>query len=274
MAVVATILAVCTLGAAVEPSLARTQAALRAAADPHGARGSLLGDSQMLTLAFYGSAAFTASGPQFELAAIVGCGVFDPGVQTQGACATRAATWRARIRTFDPDLSVLLVGAWETLDFTSGGHTYIHGTPQHERALEAVITDALHALTARGGRVALLEVPCFGNPDPADAAGRQRTAPGSVANVNDALRHVAERDAPQVAFVPWASAVCPGGRFEPKVDGIDVRPDGVHFASVAASELATDRIVPAVRDLAISAHAARIAAAGPRTREDRTGAGP
>ena len=256
-AVVAVVLAACTAGAVAAPDLLAFARAQRVAADPSSTRVLLLGDSQMLTLAFYGGGALDASGPQYALSAIVGCGVFDPGAQAQASCADRAATWRARIRSFDPDLSVLLVGAWEALDFESGGRTFVHGTAAHERALVIIITHALRILTARGGHVALLETPCFGNPSPGDVDGGQRSAPASVSNVNEALRRVAARDPARVTFVPWASAVCPGGRFAASINGLPVRPDGVHFANTAAATLATDRILPRIRELAVRAHAAR-----------------
>jgi hypothetical protein len=215
----------------------------------------MLGDSQMLTLWYYGSTAFTASGPQYEAAAIVGCGLLFPGMQPGAACQTREQTWQAAIRRFDPDLSVLLVGGFETLDFTSGGHTYRHGTPAHERELVRLADRALRPLTARGGRVALLEVPPFGNPLD-DADGRQRSDPASVAGVNDALRTVAATN-PRVTFVRWADAIAPDDRYAATVDGVSVRPDGVHFASTDAARLATDRLVPLLRRLAIAAHEAR-----------------
>ena len=217
----------------------------------------MLGDSQMFTLLFYGSAAFESSGPQYAFAAIIGCGVFDPNMNI-GDCADRKQTWDTQIRKFDPDLSVLLIGAWETLDFHVEGRLYEHGTPAHDRELVKLITAALPALTARRGRVALLEVPCFGA-NQGDPAAQQRDDPAAVAGVNNALRAVARRLPDQVTFVPWANAICPGGHFTPKINGIVVRPDGVHFASTGAARLAADPLAPVLRRLAIAAHRNRSA---------------
>src|SRR5262245_10161994 len=184
------LLAVATLGSVSAPGDIRMT---RAQPDnnPAHTRILMLGDSQMLTLMFYGTAAFSASGPQYESAAIVGCGVFDPGMEGAGSCNERARTWHSEIRTFDPDLSVLLVGAWESLDFVVGGHRYIHGTPAHERELVRVVSRAIRPLTARGGNIALLEVPPFGNPNGDTLYAPERVEPRSVADVNDALRAVA-----------------------------------------------------------------------------------
>jgi len=111
-------------------------------------------------------------------------------------------------------------------------------------------------LLARGGRVALLEVPPFGNPSGNPQYGRQRSEPGSVVDVNDALRTVADAS-PEVMFVPWTDAIAPDGRYVSDVDGVNVRPDGVHFASAAGARLATDRLAPILRRLAVSAHQLR-----------------
>jgi hypothetical protein len=220
----------------------------------------MLGDSQMLTLWFYGSAALKTSGPQYESGAIVGCGLFDPGVQPGSSCTGRAHTWSALIRSFDPDLSVLLVGAWETLDYTVAGRVYVHGTPAHERELVSIVGRALRPLTVRGGHVALLEVPPFGNPL-GDADGRQRSDPAAVADVNSALRAVARERPDVVTFVPWADVIAPGRRFASSVNGVSVRPDGVHFASEGATRLATRRLIPILRRLAVEARESREASA-------------
>jgi hypothetical protein len=75
--------------------------------------------------------------------------------------------------------------------------------------------------------------------------------------VNDALEAVAEREPRRVTFVRWADAICPGGRYVPKVDGITARPDGVHVGSTPGAKLITDRIVPILSRLAREARDAR-----------------
>ncbi len=259
------LLVVSTEGATPAPSLAaisKVNQLARRHRDPSKTRVLMLGDSQLLSLVFYGSAAFAQSGPQYQYKPILGCGVFDAVEQVGGNCAGRVRTWKNQIRTFNPDLSVLLIGAWETLDFTVDGHTYVHGTPEHERELERLIGKAIHPLTARHGKVALLEVPCFNETHGDSKTIHDRNDPSSIANVNHALRAVADRVPGRVTFVAWADAICPGGRYASQIDGITVRPDGVHFGTIAAARIVTDRITP------ILSHLAREA------REDREGRQP
>jgi hypothetical protein len=153
---------------------------------------------------------------------------------------------------------VLLIGAWEALDFTVNGHLYVHATPEHERELVRIFGSVLRTLTARQGRVALLQVPCMAENQGDNAKMiHDRNLPSSIANVNDALDTVARRDPKHISFVRWADAICPGGRFVAKINGITVRPDGVHYGSQAGAEIATDRLAPILSRLAVEAHDAR-----------------
>ena len=146
-AMVALLLVVSTEGAVPAPSLAALPNAHQLTArqrDPSKTRILMLGDSQMFTLLFYGNAEFSAAGPQFSYTPIIGCGIFDAAEHLGGNCGDRAHIWKTQIRKFDPDLSVLLIGAWETLDFTVDGHRYVHGTPAHERELESCCASRSH----------------------------------------------------------------------------------------------------------------------------------
>jgi hypothetical protein len=264
-AVVAMLLVVSTEGAAPSPSLAAISKANQLARrhrDPSKTRILMLGDSQVVSLVFYGVDAFASSGSQYLYKPIIGCGVFDATEDVGGNCAGRARTWKNQVRMFNPDLSVLLIGAWETLDFTVDGRKYVHGTPAHERELERIIGAAIHPLTARHGKVALLEVPCFDETHGDPRTRRDRNLPSSIANVNEALRAVADRVPGRVTFVRWADAICPGGRYVPEVGGISVRPDGVHVGSRPGAKLITDRIVPVLSRLAREARAVRDARRG------------
>jgi hypothetical protein len=86
-----------------------------------------------------------------------------------------------------------------------------------------------------------------------------RNLPASIANVNQALEAVAHHDPKQISFVKWADAICPGGKFVAKINGITVRPDGVHYASHAGAEIATHTLAPILSRLAVAAHDARAA---------------
>ncbi len=259
-ATTAAVLVVATVGAVGEPSLAallKAHPAPKPDLDPKKPRMLLLGDSQMFTLLFYGSGTLATPGVRYSYAPVVGCGVFDSVEHVGEHCADRLPTWEKQIHDFNPDLSVLLIGGFEALDFSVDGHVYKHGTPEHEQELVRIITSALRTLTARGGRVALLEVPCFGDSHGPDQQSiHDRNLPSSIANVNGALETVANNDPEHVTFVQWSDAICPGGHFVAKIDGIVVRPDGVHF-SPAGAVLVAKRLAPVLNPLAVADAAAR-----------------
>jgi hypothetical protein len=113
-------------------------------------------------------------------------------------------------------------------------------------------------LIARGGQVALMEVPCFGEVPGTDMREQdERSAPASIANVNDALREIAALRAPNVTFIPWADVICPDGRYQTEINGIRVRPDGLHYHSTEGAQLVVDRLLPIFRGLARRAHTRR-----------------
>jgi peptidoglycan/LPS O-acetylase OafA/YrhL len=214
----------------------------------------LLGDSQMFTLVYRSRGELDASQIALASDAIIGCGVFDASMHL-GKCAGRADEWQHLVAQFDPDLSVLLIGAWEVLDFTFDGHRYVHGTPAHADALATIVRRAIAPLLARHGRVALLETPCFGESRAAEPSAALRDDRTAVANVNAALRRVANDDRTDVSFVNWAGAICPGGHYVSTIDGVDVRPDGVHYASNGGTRIALNALLPELRRLAIAAEA-------------------
>ena len=257
----ALVLVATTTGATPEPSLAaieRAQAAAQPVPAPGSSRVLMLGDSQLLTLAFHSIELYSSTNPRFKFDPIIGCGALDAGMQPRDACMARPLVWQHDIDTFNPDLTVLMIGAWEALDFTVDGHVYVHGTPEHERALVDIVSRSIVPLMARGGKVALMEVPCFGEPsDTTDPGERARAQPVSIANVNDALREIAALRSTNVTFIPWADELCPNGRYQAELNGIRVRGDGLHYGNREGVKLVVDRLMPVFRDLARRAHTRR-----------------
>jgi peptidoglycan/LPS O-acetylase OafA/YrhL len=256
----AVVLFATTMGAEPAPTLAaieKAQAIAQPRPRPGSSRVLMLGDSQLLTLAFHSNKLYSSPDPRIKFDPILGCGALDAGMQPRNACMARPLVWQHDIQTYNPDLTVVMIGAWETLDFTVDGRVYVHGTPEHERALVDIVSRSIVPLLARGGQVALMEVPCFGDEDDSDSGARDRAEPQSIANVNDALREIAALRAPNVTFIPWAGVLCPDGRYRAEINGIRVRPDGVHYESREGVKLVEDRLLPAFRGLARRAHMRR-----------------
>jgi hypothetical protein len=135
--------------------------------------------------------------------------------------------WRFFLGLSHPDL-VLLSLAWPG----GGGQQEVDGQwraecdPEHDTRLQQVFADELHVLQSTGARTAATTIPYRISPfDP--TAGR-----GATDCRNKALRAAA--DATGTRVVDLAGWACPNGDCAQERDGVELRPDLVHFAGGGA----------------------------------------
>ena len=84
--------------------------------------------------------------------------------------------------------------------------------------------------TASGAHMVLLTAPCYSSGEQPDGSPWPEDSPARLRAYNDQLYTVAAEYPAQVSVVNLNAMMCPGGRFEPVIDGVTVRaPDGVHF---------------------------------------------
>ena len=139
------------------------------------------------------------------------------------------------LKAFDPEVSVLMIGAWEVFDRVVDGHTLRVGTPELERYLLSELDVAAGRLTAGGVPLILLSTPCFDEPD-TDLAGMSagRNDQSRADWLNRVWRSYADDHKSTVRFVDFGKIVCPGGEPRQTVDGKTFRYDGVHFTDAGA----------------------------------------
>jgi len=127
----------------------------------------LTGDSVAITMAINlptslrGTFSVTDSGIQ-------GCGVIDTGSMMSGgkvrrnfsACANFPERWAAGVAARNPDITIVVVGAWEVFDLVRDGTVIPFGSAEHDAIVADGISRGVNALLAAGTEVALLEVPC------------------------------------------------------------------------------------------------------------------
>jgi peptidoglycan/LPS O-acetylase OafA/YrhL len=143
------------------------------------------------------------------------------------------ATWQNAVRTFDPDVTILLFTIWEAAP------REVPGTPgwSHpgQRALDqwqlGEYEAAADTLSARGGQVVWMTPPCEAGADVTKQKGMwyvdERTIP----------RLAAAR--PAVHVLDLNGKICPRGAYEPTIDGVaNARPDGTHFSDPGALAIA------------------------------------
>jgi SGNH domain (fused to AT3 domains) len=169
------------------------------------------------------------------------------GIETRPADSCRTVeTFPEAIRKFDPDVVVVLYGAWDVYD-ASFDHGRTRSSPGHaewDRHCAAAIAAAARRLSAAGAHVLWLAPPCFAPHPGASDTGAVWYDPARV----DALRSVARSVAPQTG-ITVSDVVhdtgCP-------VD-FAARPDGVHYSDPGADAVAA-RLGPEIERVGLATH--------------------
>ena len=194
----------------------------------------VFGDSVAWTLVNY-----LPSHPDLDVRdrTLMGCGVSRtapfryfgrtyPGLMP--TCRDWPRIWRAAIARDDPDVAVILVGRWETMDrFLDGRWTHI-GEPEFDAHLRAELDLAVRVAAARGAHVLLATEPYNRRGERLDGSLYPEDEPERVTAWNKLLLSVASRH-PTVKVIDFGERVSPGGRFTWTAGGYQIRSDGLHL---------------------------------------------
>lgn len=196
-------------------------------------RTMVLGDSVAFDVVF---GAPRVAGVELLTRAIPGCGVLPVEVQvadrrilSSDQCPRWLDEWRLAASE-GPDVALVFLGAWEVFDPYVGGERLAVGSPRWASYVDHQLEQGIEALAdGTSTRIGLATVPCFATSDPVlgirsgERAERRRTEA-----VDRVVRTVAARHPGRVALVDWAGFVCPNGNDRGPIDGVVVRPDGMH----------------------------------------------
>ena len=212
--------------------------------DPGRIAVGIYGGSTATTLDLGGSEFFQASD---ELAirpgvAKLGCGLVTVGERTLGwdtetweqaegsigeSCRTWPDTWPEVARISGADVALVIVGSWDTLDFTIDGETTHVGDPDFDRIVRRDLETAIDAFRAAGiEQVQFATTPVVGrgpNGRVWERRGLDDDHPVRVDAFNDLLRDVAGGH-DDVAVVEYGAYV---DSLSESTKG-DLLPDGVH----------------------------------------------
>ncbi|HEY0360106.1 MAG TPA: acyltransferase family protein [Mycobacteriales bacterium] len=206
-------------------------------------RASVFGDSVAWTFVRYLPA---HPGLEVRDRTVLGCGVVRGGpyryfgaVHDQNhRCDDWAGSWARAVAADDPDVAVLFVGRWETMDRVHAGRWTRLGEPAYDAYLSAELDRAVATLSSRGARVVVCTYPYTRRGERPDGGLYPEDDPARVRRWNELLREVVGRH-PGVAELADAGAVLdPGGRYTPTVDGVLVRSDGLHLTPAGSALLA------------------------------------
>ena len=194
---------------------------------------TVLGDSVGFDVVF---AASPVKGLRLFTRAIPGCGVLPVELQVgdrrllpSDQCPHWLDEWRVAARE-QPDVALVFLGAWEVFDPYVDGERLAVGSPGWESYVEGQLERGVATL-ARGTRtrIGLATVPCFATTEPVlGIDSEERSQRRRTDAVDGVVRKVAARHPGRVALLDWAGFVCPHGRDRRTIDGVVVRPDGMH----------------------------------------------
>ncbi len=236
---------------------------LNAPPPPGSTRVLLAGDSVAVTLGFDAVRPSQRKAIWLRGVARVGCGLLtgtpvsgDTLGQSQEECHDWPEQYANGVRTYQPDLSLLLIGGWEVFDREIDGQVLRVGTAPMEAELRSALDRARAILTANGARLVILTTPCFSptTRELGEFGEVARADPARVRWLNDVWRRYAA-DHPDVSILDLDAHACPGGAYAATIDGVTMRTDGVHF-TVAGARLLWKWLGPAVLRSAPPHHAA------------------
>jgi peptidoglycan/LPS O-acetylase OafA/YrhL len=148
---------------------------------------------------------------------------------TWRSCRPWAALWRRAIARDDPDVALVLVGRWETMDRVLDGRWTHIGEPAFDAHLRERLQSAVSIAGAHGARVLLATHPYNRRGERLDGGLFPEDRPERVTAWNRLLRGVAAAN-PGVSVLDLGRRITPDGRFSWTVGGHVMRTDGLHLA--------------------------------------------
>jgi peptidoglycan/LPS O-acetylase OafA/YrhL/lysophospholipase L1-like esterase len=165
----------------------------------------------------------------------IGCGIARGGpyrstgetLTQKPECETWPTRWAQRISHAKPDVVLLIIGRWETVDRVNEGHWTHVGDPAFDAYLGGELRRALDILGSTGARVVLTNAAYNRRGEKADGSLYPEDEPDRVDAWNTLLRRVAGQR-PNTTVLDLNKKLCPSGVYTNRVDGIKMRIDGLH----------------------------------------------
>jgi peptidoglycan/LPS O-acetylase OafA/YrhL len=196
---------------------------------------SVFGDSIGWTLMHY-----LPSTPGFHFVdhTVIGCSLVRGGpyrylgqtLDQKTECESWPSKWTGEIAADRPDAILLIVGRWETVDRVNEGKWTHIGDPAFDAYLAGELRRAVDVLSFSGAPLTVANLPYSRRGERPDGSLYPEDQPERVDQWNTLLgKTIGQR--PNVGLLDLKKKLCPEGVYTPKVDGIQVRSDGVHLTA-------------------------------------------
>ncbi len=233
----------------------------------HPERAVLIGDSMALTLGLGLGVNAADWGVSVENDGILGCDL-DPqttvnvmGVVSRAAqgCPEWRTTWTNLVARTDPDVVLVLLGRWESIDRIYGGRWTHIGEHAFDQHLQSELSQVIAIGSSHGARVVFLTLPYIAettvqpNGSPWDMNLPSRT------NAFNAVVRAAVAEHPhQASVIDLNKMLDPNGHYVSYIDGIRVRNSDDEHLSPLGGEWLRPRLLPELVALGRAHYEARV----------------
>ena len=162
-------------------------------------------------------------------------------------CRDWPRLWQHAIEVDDPDVALVFVGRWETMDRVVDGEWGHVGQAAVDAYLRSELELAIRTAGAHGARVVLATEPYNRRGEQLDGSLFPEDQPERVTAWNALLREVA-LDHPRVRVVDLGARITPDGEFSWDAGGFQLRTDGVHLTPSGVQGWIAPWLVPQLRD--------------------------
>ena len=165
----------------------------------------------------------------------IGCGLVRGGpyrysgqsLEQKPECDAWPERWAQRIAYDKPDVVLMMIGRWEVVDRKWNGNWAHIGQPDFDKYLESELHHALDILSSTGALVVVATEPYSRHGEQANGNLFPEDQPSRVDQWNALLRKVVS-DRKNVTVLDLNKKLAPNGNYTNKINGVQVRIDGVH----------------------------------------------
>ena len=153
-------------------------------------------------------------------------------VELSDKCKNWRQDWARYVQQFQPDVVLLMVGSWEVFDRRIDGKRLVFGTPEADAHLAGLLQEAVTILSAGGAKVVVATQPTtVAKPDPGAPREWWDNPQSRFDHVDQLLRNLVAANPQTTTLVDLAAKVCPTSPCPDTLDGVALRPDGVHYGA-------------------------------------------
>ncbi len=221
----------------------------------HPERALLVGDSLAVTLGEGLQVNSRSWGVTIDDGGALGCDLDpDTTVKVMGTvspaaqgCPQWRTAWAGLVRRTDPDVVMVLLGRWETIDRRYQGKWTSVGSPEFDAHLQAELSQVIDVLSSGGARVAFLTLPYIAQTtDQPDGSPWDMNLPSRTDAFNRDVRAAVARDPNHASVVDLNRMLDPAGHYVSYIDHVRVRDTDNEHLSVAGGEWLRPLLLPQI----------------------------